>query len=61
MEHPKELNDQPNSEESQSEKSEEFKQFERGLKSIFSLKPDEARRIREHYPEESEPPEEPNS
>ncbi len=43
-------NDQTNSEESQSEKSEEFLRFEEGLRKIFSLSPEEARRIREKYP-----------
>jgi hypothetical protein len=39
-----------NSEEPQNEKSEEFKRFEEGLKAIFSLSPEQAKRIREEKP-----------
>ena len=37
-------------EQSENEKSEEFLKFEQGLKDIFSLTPEEARKIREEFP-----------
>ncbi len=45
---PKGANEDSNSEE---EKSEEFLNFERGMKAILSLTPEEALKVREKVPE----------
>ncbi len=46
----KNQNDLSNSEETENEKSEEFKNFENALKDIFSLSPEKAKEIRESKP-----------
>jgi hypothetical protein len=50
-ENPNEQSDPKNSENSESEKSDEFLKFEEAMKKIFSLSPDEAKKIREKYPD----------